>query len=57
MAAPEGRLAKKNCNKEAGMPGQWYSEQGPERLGQVLGTIFLAAMLALFLYGYLSHFF
>ena len=38
------------------MPGHRYSEQGPERLGQLLGAIFLAAVLALFLYGYLPHF-
>ena len=38
------------------MPGKWFSEEGPERLGEVIGTIFLAAMLALFLYGYLERF-
>jgi hypothetical protein len=51
----QGRLAK-NCNKEAGMPRTWFSQKGPERLGEMLGTIFLVATLALFLYGYLRHF-
>jgi hypothetical protein len=41
---------------EAGMPERLFSEEGPERLGEVLGTIFLVALLALFLYGYVPHF-
>jgi len=38
------------------MPGEWRSEPGADRLGEILATIFLAALLALFLYGYLPHF-
>jgi hypothetical protein len=42
--------------EEAGMPREWHSEPGADRVGEVLATIFLAAVLALFLYGYLPHF-
>jgi len=41
---------------EAGMPREWRSEPGVDRLGEILATIFLAAVLAFFLYGYLPHF-
>ena len=40
----------------AGMPREWHSEPGVDRLGEILATIFLAAILAFFLYGYLPHF-
>ena len=46
----------KRYNGKASMPGKWYSEGGPERLGKMLATIFMAAVLALFLYAYLPHF-
>ena len=54
MAARKGGW-RKDC-KGAGMPRPSYNQQGPERLGHLLGAIFLAAVLALFLYGYLPHF-
>jgi hypothetical protein len=38
------------------MSRDWCSEPGADRLGEVLATIFLAALLAMFLYGYLRHF-
>jgi hypothetical protein len=42
---------------EAWMAGNWHSEKGADRIGEVLATIFMAALLAMFLYGYLRHFF
>jgi hypothetical protein len=42
--------------EEAGMSREWHSEPGVDRVGEVLATIFLAAVLALFLYAYLPHF-
>jgi hypothetical protein len=53
----KGGWHKKTAITEAGMPREWYSEPGADRLGEVLATIFLAALLAMFLFGYLRHFF
>jgi hypothetical protein len=38
------------------MAREWHSEPGVDRVGEIIANIFLAALLALFLYGYLSHF-
>jgi hypothetical protein len=41
---------------EAGMAREWHSEPGVDRVGEVIATILMAAILTLFLYGYLPHF-
>ncbi len=38
------------------MAREWHSEPGVDRVGEVIASIFLAAVLALFLYAYLSQF-
>jgi hypothetical protein len=38
------------------MSREWHSEPGVDRVGEVLASILLAAIVAMFLYGYLGHF-
>lgn len=38
------------------MSREWHSEPGVDRVGEILATIFMLALLAMFLYGYLQHF-
>ncbi len=38
------------------MSREWHSEPGADRIGEILATIFLAALVGMFLYGYLPHF-
>jgi hypothetical protein len=38
------------------MSREWYSEPGVDRVGEILATIFMLGLLAMFLYAYLSRF-